>query len=88
MSTKKLDKYELYNQMDSDKFFDFIIKFFDNMGMREFDLPLNCSYCPLKEECNNCNDEDITCLEFLSQKLKRDIVKPSVYNAYTFEDGM
>jgi hypothetical protein len=63
-------KYEIFGQMDSDKFMDFMIDFFDNMGMRETDLPLNCSYCPFKKKCNQLEDTEMTCLEFLLTKLK------------------
>ena len=72
-------KYEIFGQMDSDKFFDFVVDLFDNMGMKkeglELDLPINCSYCPFHKECERCEDEEITCLEFLLTKLKPDEVK-------------
>ena len=72
-------KYEVFRQMDSDKFFDFIIDLFDNMGMNreglEMELPINCSYCPYDKECQTFENEETTCLEFLLTKLKPDEVK-------------
>ena len=61
--------YDLIGTVDVDKFADFIADFFNNMGSKE-DLPLKCSYCPLKKECQAFEDEDATCLEFLLTKLK------------------
>lgn len=44
------NKYDLFDQMDSNKFMDFIVELFDNMGMKrdnyDMDLPINCFYCP------------------------------------------
>ena len=75
-NTKK--KYEIFGQMDGDKFLDFIVDLFDNMGMKreglELELPINCSYCPFHKECEAFEDEDATCLEFLLTKLKPDEV--------------
>ena len=72
MNTPK--RYEIFGQMDADKFMDFIIDLFDNMGMKrenyDMELPINCSYCPLHTECKAFEDEDATCLEFLLTKLK------------------
>lgn len=70
-STKK---YDLFSQMDSDKFFDFIIDLFDNMGMKkeghEMELPIQCKYCPFNDDCTNLIDDELTCIEFLATKLK------------------
>ena len=77
-------KYDIFGQMDSDKFFDFIIDLFDNMGMNrpnyEMELPINCTYCPFHKECEefgsiSLENEEVTCLEFLLNKLKPDEVK-------------
>lgn len=72
-------KYGIFGQMDSDKFMDFMIDFFDNMGMNrpnyEMELPINCTYCPLHKECQTFENEESTCLEFLLTKLKPDEVK-------------
>ena len=72
-------KYNIFSQMDSDKFFDFIIDLFDNMGMErkglEMELPISCSYCPFHKECQTFENEETTCLEFLLTKLKPDEVK-------------
>ena len=65
-----MNKYDIFGHMDANKSMDFIVNFFDNMGMRETDLPLDCSYCPLKKECNQLEDTEMTCLEFLLTKLK------------------
>ena len=63
--------YELFGRMNPDKFMDFIIDFFEKMGMKNQELPLNCSYCPLRKECEKVydSDEEITCLEFLALQL-------------------
>jgi hypothetical protein len=67
-------KYDIFGQMDSDKFMDFIIDLFDNMGMNrpnyEMELPINCTYCPFHKECQTFENEETTCLEFLLTKLK------------------
>lgn len=67
-------RYEIFGQMDTDKFMDFIIDLFDNMGMkregRGMDLPIQCGYCPFYKECQAYEDDDTTCLEFLLTKLK------------------
>ena len=68
-------RYEIFGQMDSDKFMEFIIDLFDNMGMnRDTDgtstLPINCEQCPFHKECQEWPDDDTTCLEFLLTKLK------------------
>ena len=67
-------KYDIFGQMDSDKFMEFIIDLFDNMGMNretyDMMLPIDCSYCPLRKECQEYEDDDTTCLEFLLTKLK------------------
>ena len=72
-------KYDIFGRMDSDKFMDFMIDFFDNMGMNrpnyEMELPLNCTYCPFHKECQSFANEETTCLEFLLTKLKPDEVK-------------
>lgn len=72
-------KYDIFGQMDSDKFMDFMIDFFDNMGMNrpnyEMELPINCTYCPFHKECQTFENEETTCLEFLLTKLKPDEVK-------------
>ena len=72
-------KYEIFGQMDSDKFMDFIITLFDNMGMKregyEMELPISCSYCPYHKECEQFENEETDCLEFLLTKLKPDEVK-------------
>ena len=72
-------KYDIFGQMDSDKFMDFIIDLFDNMGMSreglEMELPINCSYCPFRKECKTFENDEATCLEFLLTKLKPDEVK-------------
>lgn len=71
-------KYDIFSQMDSDKFFDFIIDLFDNMGMNrpnyEMELPISCTYCPFHKECETFENEESTCLEFLLTKLKPDEV--------------
>ena len=70
-STKK---YSIYSQMNTDKFLEFIIDLFDNMGMNkeghELQLPVNCSQCPFFDACQDYPDDNITCLEFLATKLK------------------
>ena len=68
-------RYEIFGQMDSDKFMEFIIDLFDNMGMREdidgtSTLPIECTHCPLYKECQEFEDDETTCLEFLLTKLK------------------
>ena len=67
-------RYEIFGQMNPDKFMDFIIDLFDNMGMKrdnyDMELPINCSYCPFQKECEAFEDKDATCLEFLLTKLK------------------
>lgn len=67
-------RYEIFGQMNADKFMDFIIELFDNMGMKrepyDMELPVNCSYCPYHKECQAFEDEDANCLEFLLTKLK------------------
>ena len=72
-------KYDIFGQMDSDKFMDFMIDFFDNMGMNrpnyEMELPINCTYCPFHKECQTFENEETTCLEFLLTKLKSDEMK-------------
>ena len=72
-------KYEIFGQIDSEKFMDFMIDFFVNMGMNrpnyEMELPLNCSYCPYHKESQTFENEETTCLEFLLTKLKPDEVK-------------
>ena len=72
-------KYNLFSQMDSDKFFEFMIDVFDNMGMNrqgyELELPINCPYCPYHKECQTFENEETTCLEFLLTKLKPDEVR-------------
>ena len=72
-------KYEIFGQMDLDKFLDFIIDLFDNMGMKreglEMELPIDCCYCPCREECKADEDKETTCLEFLLTKLRPDEVK-------------
>ena len=72
-------KYDIFGQMDSDKFMDFMIDFFDNMGMKheghKMDLPIDCSYCPYYKECETFENDEATCLEFLLTKLKPDEVK-------------
>ena len=69
MSNSK-KRYEIFSKMNSDNFFEFMIEFFDNMGMDDTGLPLDCSYCPFKKECNQLEDTQMTCLEFLLTKLK------------------
>ena len=72
-------KYEIFAQMDGDKFLDFIVDLFDNMGMNrpnyEMELPINCTYCPFHKECQAFENEETTCLEFLLSRLKPDEVK-------------
>ena len=72
-------KYEIFGQMDGDKFLDFIVDVFDNMGMKregyEMELPISCPCCPFHKECERYEDEEITCLEFLLTKLRPDEVK-------------
>jgi hypothetical protein len=66
--------YQIFGEMNADKFMDFMIDMFDNMGMNrpgyEMELPINCTYCPFHKECTEHEDEDISCLEFLLTKLK------------------
>ena len=77
--TKIPKNYQIFGQMDADKFMDFMINFFDNMGMKrpgyEMELPLDCSYCPFQKECENYENLDATCLHFLLTKLSPDEVK-------------
>lgn len=61
--------YDLIGTVDVDKFADFIADFFNNMGSKE-DLPLKCFHCPLKKECQNYEDDEKSCLEFLAEALK------------------
>ena len=72
MKTPK--RYEIFGQFNGDKFIDFMVEMFDNMGMKregqDMELPINCSYCPLRKDCEAFEDEDATCLEFLLTKLK------------------
>ena len=67
-------RYEIFGQFDGDKFIDFMVGVFDNMGMKregqDMELPINCSYCPFRKDCEAFEDEDATCLEFLLTKLK------------------
>ena len=68
-------RYDMFSQMDPDKFMEFIINLFDNMGMsKDTDgsatLPINCQQCPLYKECQAYEDDEATCLEFLLTKLK------------------
>lgn len=67
-------KYEIFGQMDGDKFLDFIVDLFDNMGMKreghEMELPVECSYCPYQRECQAFENDETTCLEFLLTKLR------------------
>ena len=67
-------KYEMFGQMDANKFMDFIIDLFDNMGMNrenyDMELPVNCSYCPYHKECQAFEDDEKRCLEFLAEVLK------------------
>ena len=67
-------RYDIFSQMDSDKFIEFIINLFDNMGMNrenyDMELPISCTYCPLHKECEAFGDDDTDCLEFLLTKLK------------------
>jgi hypothetical protein len=68
------NRYEIFSQIDSDKFMDFIIDLFDNMGMkregRGMDLPIQCGYCPFYKECQAYEDDDTTCLEFRLTRLR------------------
>ncbi len=77
MMSKKT--YELFDEMDSNKFKDFIIRFFDNLGMgypgHDMEIPLNCCYCPLHRKCKEYENSETTCLEFLAITLKPDEVK-------------
>ena len=71
-------KYELFAQMDPVKFMDFMIDFLDNLGMNikyyELEIPFNCDCCPYYAECSDYRAADVSCLEYLSTKLKPDEV--------------
>lgn len=73
--------YELFGRMNPDKFMDFIVDFFEKMGMKNQELPISCSYCPLKEECGKVYEsgEELTCLEFLALQLSDEKEKEFIY---------
>ena len=64
-------EYELFNKIDPDKFMDFIMDYFEKVGMKNQELPIKCEYCPLIKECEKAyeSDEDITCLELVARHL-------------------
>lgn len=69
MLTKK--DYELFNKIDSDKFVEFMMDYFEKAGMRNQELPIKCEYCPLRKQCEKAYemDEDLTCLELVARHL-------------------